>query len=254
QKAALAKQYSLLQAAKIRLANAIAAQKKAIATQKAAMTRVLNDKARLAAAVAALKAEEAQVKSIVDRLLKEQFGSALPILYQGGWTWPIARTAAGFVKPANGYRPYISQKFGCVSWKIYPRNPDCPSGIPYFHNGVDITAPAGTPIYAAASGKVMVAGICKYCVVWKGMRPLAWVWIAHSKSMVSIYGHIGDGSRASEPRWRVKVGDYVTAGQLIAFVGSTGNVTGAHLHLSLLSGGKYVCIQKYLPAGSCPAN
>jgi murein DD-endopeptidase MepM/ murein hydrolase activator NlpD len=100
----------------------------------------------------------------------------------------------------------------------------------------------------------MIAGICSYCAVWKGMRPLAWVWIAHSKSMVSIYGHIGDGSRSSEPRWRVKAGDYVSAGQLIAFVGSTGNVTGAHLHLSLLSGGKYVCIQKYLPAGSCPAN
>jgi len=254
QKAALDAQVQLLEAAKVQLAQAIAAQQKAISAQKAAMDRVLNDKAKLAAAVAALKAEEAQVKSIVDRLLKEQFGSSLPTLYRGGWTWPIARTAAGFVKPGNGYRPYISQKFGCVSWKIYPRNTSCPSSAPYFHNGVDISAPAGTPIYAAATGKVMIAGICSYCAVWKGMRPLAWVWIAHSKSMVSIYGHIGDGSRSSEPRWRVKAGDYVSAGQLIAFVGSTGNVTGAHLHLSLLSGGKYVCIQKYLPAGSCPAN
>ncbi|MFM9165744.1 MAG: hypothetical protein ACKOQO_02890, partial [Candidatus Limnocylindrus sp.] len=108
QKAALDTQVKLLEAAKVRLAAAIAAQKKAIAAQKAAMDRVLNDKARLAAAVAALKAEEAQVKSIVDRLLKQQFGSSLPILYQGGWTWPIARTAAGFVQPKNGYRPYIS--------------------------------------------------------------------------------------------------------------------------------------------------
>ena len=254
QKAALDAQVKLLEAAKVRLAQAIAAQKKAISAQQAAMDRVLNDKAKLAAAVAALKAEEAQVKSIVDRLLKQQFGSSLPILYQGGWTWPVARTAAGFVQSGNGYRPYISQKFGCVSWKIYPRNPDCPSGAPYFHNGVDISAPAGTPIYAAATGKVMIAGTCSYCVVWRGMRPLAWVWIAHSKSMVSIYGHIGDGSRTSEPRWRVKAGDFVSAGQLIAFVGSTGNVTGPHLHLSLLSGGKYVCIQQYLPAGSCPAN
>jgi murein DD-endopeptidase MepM/ murein hydrolase activator NlpD len=101
---------------------------------------------------------------------------------------------------------------------------------------------------------VMIAGTCSYCVVWKGMRRLAWVWIAHSKSMVSIYGHVGDGSRSSEPRWRVNAGDYVTAGQLIAFVGSTGNVTGPHLHLSMLNGGKYVCIQKYLPGGACPAD
>ncbi|MFM8690157.1 MAG: M23 family metallopeptidase, partial [Candidatus Limnocylindrus sp.] len=247
-------QVKLLEAAKVRLAAAIAAQKKAIAAQKSAMDRVLNDKARLAAAVAALKAEEAQVKSIVDRLLKQQFGSSLPILYQGGWTWPIARTAAGFVQPKNGYRPYISQKYGCVSWKIYPRNGSCPSSRPYFHNGVDIAAPAGTPIYAAATGKVMIAGTCSYCVVWRGMRRLAWVWIAHSKSMVTIYGHIGDGSRSSEPRWRVNAGDYVTAGQLIAFVGSTGNVTGPHLHLSMLNGGKYVCIQEYLPGGACPAD
>lgn len=82
QKAALDAQVKLLEAAKVRLAQAIAAQKKAITAQQAAMDRVLNDKEKLAAAVAALKAEEAQVKSIVDRLLKQQFGSSLPILYQ----------------------------------------------------------------------------------------------------------------------------------------------------------------------------
>jgi murein DD-endopeptidase MepM/ murein hydrolase activator NlpD len=118
---------------------------------------------------------------------------------------------------------------------------------------VDIAAAPGTPLYAAASGKVMIAGICSYCVVWKGMRPLAWIWIAHTKSMVSIYGHIGDGKVSSQPKWRVKAGEYVAAGQLIGFVGSTGNVTGPHLHLSLLQNGKYVCIQKYLPGGACSA-
>jgi murein DD-endopeptidase MepM/ murein hydrolase activator NlpD len=254
QKAALDAQYSALQAARKRLADTVAKQKAQIAAQKKAMDAVVNSKAQLAAAVAALKAEEAQVKSIVDQLLKDKYGSGLPGLYEGGWTWPILRTAGGFVKPANGYRPYVSQKFGCVSWKIYPRNSSCPSSIPYFHNGLDISAPPGTPIYAAAAGQVIVAGTCNYCKVWKGMRPLAWVWIAHSKSLVSIYAHIGDGKVASQPKWRVSVGDYVAAGQLIAFVGSTGNVTGPHLHLSLLSNGKYSCIQKYLPGGVCPAH
>ena len=254
QKAALDAQFSVLQAARKRLADTIAKQKAQIAAQKKAMDDVINNKTKLAAAVAALKAEEAQVQAIVDQLLKDKYGSGLPGLYAGGWTWPILRNASGFVKPANGYRPYISQKFGCVSWKIYPRNASCPSSIPYFHNGLDISAPPGTPIYAAAAGKVMVAGTCSYCKVWKGMRPLAWIWIAHSKSLVSIYAHIGDGKVASQPKWRVAVGDYVAAGQLIAFVGSTGNVTGPHLHLSLLSSGKYSCIQKYLPGGVCPAH
>ena len=253
QKAALDKQVSLLNAAKARLAAAIAAQKKAIAAQKAAMDKVIADKKKLAAAVAALKAEEARVTATVNALLKGQFGSGLPTVYQGGWTWPVLHNGSGFVKPVGGSRPYISQKFGCVSWKIYPRSSTCPSAYPYLHNGVDISAAPGTPLYAAASGKVMIAGICSYCVVWKGMRPLAWIWIAHSKSMVSIYGHIGDGKVSSQPKWRVKAGEFVAAGQLIGFVGSTGNVTGPHLHLSLLQNGKYVCIQKYLPGGACPA-
>ena len=253
QSAALAAQVGSLNAAKARLAAAIAAQKKALAAQQAALDRVVANKTALAAAVAALKAEEAQVTSIVDQLLKEQFGSGLPTVYSGGWTWPILRNASGFVRQSSGARPYISQKFGCVPWKIYPRNTACPRSAPYFHNGVDISAPAGTPIYAAAAGRVMIAGICSYCSVWRGMRPLAWVWIAHSKSLVSMYAHIGDGKVASQPKWVVKVGDVVTAGQLIAFVGSTGNVTGPHLHLTLISGGKYACIQRYLPSGSCPA-
>jgi murein DD-endopeptidase MepM/ murein hydrolase activator NlpD len=253
QKAALDKQVSLLNAAKARLAAAIAAQKKAIAAQKAAMDKVIADKKKLAAAVAALKAEEARVTATVNALLKGQFGSGLPTVYKGGWTWPVLHNGSGFVKQVGGSRPYISQKFGCVSWKIYPRRSSCPSAYPYFHNGVDIAAAPGTPLYAAASGKVMIAGICSYCAVWKGMRPLAWIWIAHTKSMVSIYGHIGDGKVSSQPKWRVKAGEYVAAGQLIGFVGSTGNVTGPHLHLSLLQNGKYVCIQKYLPGGACPA-
>jgi len=253
QKAALDKQVSLLNAAKARLATAIAAQTKAIAAQKAAMDKVIADKKKLAAAVAALKAEEARVTATVNALLKGRFGSGLPTVYKGGWTWPVLHNGSGFVKPVGGTRPYISQKFGCVSWKIYPRSSTCPSAYPYLHNGVDIAASPGTPLYAAASGKVMIAGICSYCVVWKGMRPLAWIWIAHTKSMVSIYGHIGDGKVSSQPKWRVKAGEFVAAGQLIGFVGSTGNVTGPHLHLSLLQNSKYVCIQKYLPGGACSA-
>ena len=253
QKAALDKQVSLLNAAKARLATAIAAQTKAIAAQKAAMDKVIADKKKLAAAVAALKAEEARVTATVNALLKGQFGSGLPTVYKGGWTWPVLHNGSSFVKPVGGTRPYISQKFGCVSWKIYPRSSTCPSAYPYLHNGVDIAASPGTPLYAAASGKVMIAGICSYCVVWKGMRPLAWIWIAHTKSMVSIYGHIGDGKVSSQPKWRVKAGEFVAAGQLIGFVGSTGNVTGPHLHLSLLQNSKYVCIQKYLPGGACSA-
>ncbi len=186
----------LLEAAKVRLAQAIAAQKKAISAQKAAMDRVLNDKAKLAAAVAALKAEEAQVKSIVDRLLKQQFGSSLPSPLSGRLDLADRTHRSGICSA----RERLSSVYFAKVWlrqleDLSTQPKTARSGAPYFHNGVDISAPAGTPIYAAATGKVMIAGTCSYCVVWRGMRPLAWVWIAHSKSMVSIYGHIGDGSR-----------------------------------------------------------
>jgi len=253
QKAALDRQVSQLLAAKAQLAAAIEAQKKSLAAQKAALARILADKKKVASAVAALAAEEKQAQSIVNQLLNGQSGSGIPTVYLGGWTWPILHDAKGFVRGSGSYRPYVAQKFGCVNWKVYPRKAGCPKSAPNFHNGVDIAAPPGTPIYAAASGKVIVAGICTYCQVWPGMRPLAWVWIAHSKSMVTFYAHIGDGKVPSQPRWVVNVGEWVAAGQLIAYVGNTGNVTGPHLHLSFLLNGKYACVQRLLPGGSCPA-
>lgn len=74
-------------------------QTKAIAAQKAAMDKMIADKKRLATAVAALKAEEARVTATVNALLKGQFGSGLPTVYKGGWTWPVLHNGSGFVKP-----------------------------------------------------------------------------------------------------------------------------------------------------------
>lgn len=245
QKRSLDRQVSALEAARRRLAELVAEQTARIAAQKAAIERLVANKAKLAELVAALKAEEAQTATLISRLMADRGG--VPSVYKGGFTWPIVRTASGFAPTPSGRRPYISQNFGCVSWSIYPRRAGCPSSAPYFHNGLDISAPAGTPLYAAAAGKVLVAGICSYCRVWPGMRPLAWIWIAHSAELVTMYGHVGDGQRTSEPRWTVRAGQYVSAGQLIGYVGSTGNVTGPHLHLSALYKGEYVDVRRYLP-------
>jgi len=83
-----------------------------------------------------------------------------------------------------------------------------------FHAGLDLPAKHGTPIYAPASGVVVYAAK-------KGAYG-NFMLIAHSFGFKTAYGHLS--------RFAVKSGDYVTKGQKIAYVGSTGRSTGPHLH------------------------
>ena len=86
-----------------------------------------------------------------------------------------------------------------------------------FHEGVDFPAEAGTPIVAAASGKVLFAGVHpEYGKL---------VEIDHGNGLVTRYAHAS--------LLLVKPGDLVVAGQRIAGVGSTGRSTGPHLHFEI---------------------
>jgi murein DD-endopeptidase MepM/ murein hydrolase activator NlpD len=99
------------------------------------------------------------------------------------------------------------------------------SAVWYMHEGVDLVAPIGTPIYAAGDGVIT------------GMGPNGgygnWVRIEHPGNLSTIYGHLQSFAE-------VDVGRTVARGELIGFVGSTGRSTGAHLHFELLSNGKPV--------------
>lgn len=89
------------------------------------------------------------------------------------------------------------------------------------HEGVDIIAPQGTPIYASASGRVITAkgefGGYGNCVD-----------ILHEGGILSRYGHCHE--------LLCEVGDYVVKGQLIAIVGNTGASLGDHLHYEVRIG------------------
>ena len=89
------------------------------------------------------------------------------------------------------------------------------------HNGVDIAGPYGTPIYAADSGVVTTA---KYTNRGYGV----YVIIDHGNGYQTVYGHCSSLA--------VSYGQQVTKGQLIAYMGSTGNSTGNHLHFEIKSG------------------
>jgi murein DD-endopeptidase MepM/ murein hydrolase activator NlpD len=95
---------------------------------------------------------------------------------------------------------------------------------------MDIAAPIGTPIRAADSGTVRIAG-------WVGGYG-NYTCIAHSASLSSCYGH--------QSRIGVSVGQSVTKGQIIGAVGSTGHSTGPHLHFEARVNGGVVNPMNYL--------
>lgn len=92
------------------------------------------------------------------------------------------------------------------------------------HMGIDIGAESGAPIYASMPGTVSLAG-------WYGGYGNA-VIIDHGGGLQTLYGHMS--SVASS------VGQNVLPGQVIGFVGSTGNSTGPHLHFSVLKDGAFI--------------
>jgi len=93
------------------------------------------------------------------------------------------------------------------------------TGKKHTHTGMDIGAPGGTTIVAAASGEVVLAQ-------WYGGYGNT-VIIEHKEGFRTLYAHIRSGGI------KVKVGDTVDAGQKIAEVGSTGSSTGNHLHFGV---------------------
>lgn len=99
-------------------------------------------------------------------------------------------------------------------------------GFHKMHKGVDFQAPEGTPIYAAGDGVVTDAG-------WRsGYGKI--VQIKHSPTLSTAYAH------ASKFAKNLKLGSRVKQGQIIAYVGKTGNTTGPHLHYEVKIDGKHV--------------
>ncbi len=99
------------------------------------------------------------------------------------------------------------------------------------HAGIDIAPPAGTPIYAAAGGTVILSG-------WQDGYGNV-VIIDHGGGISTLYGH--QSERVAQQ------GQQVSRGQLIGYVGSTGRVTGPHLHFEVRAGGTAQNPRNYLP-------
>ena len=93
-----------------------------------------------------------------------------------------------------------------------------------FHTGVDFSAPTGTFVGAAAHGVVIQAG-------WEGSFGYL-VTVDHGGGVLTRYAHLSHID--------VFLGETVTPGDLIGFVGNTGLSSGPHLHFEIIMGGTFV--------------
>ena len=175
----------------------------------AAQMSAADAKKAQAAAQAAIESDELNYEA-VKKQIQQLIASAASSQPQLSFT--------GFACPLKSYTR-ISSEYG---WR---KNPV--TGVNKLHAGIDLAAAGGTPIYAAASGYVQVAG-------WSSGGYGNYVIIYHGKmsdgnTYSTLYGHMKSVATSA--------GKYVKQGELIGYVGSTGNSTGNHLHLEVWKGG-----------------
>jgi murein DD-endopeptidase MepM/ murein hydrolase activator NlpD len=98
-----------------------------------------------------------------------------------------------------------------------------------FHSGLDLSAPRGTPIYAAAGGTIV------HCGYQSGYGKI--VEIRHTGTMRTRYAHLH--------QIKVKTGQTIDASTVIGTVGATGRATGPHLHYEVIKNGQHVNPRKF---------
>lgn len=171
----------------------------------AALNEQLDHQAELQQQLVVLKEKRAATEADYLAGVRERIGSGASL--EAGEI-----SLSGWVRPAAGP---ITDNFG---YRVSPT-----SGASTYHQGTDIGAYCGAPIYAASGGTVVYAG-------WNGGYG-NFVLIDHGGGVQTAYGHIVSGGIL------VSYGQSVDVGQQIAQVGTTGTSTGCHLHLEVRIGG-----------------
>ena len=171
-------------------------------TEQAALSQVQAEKA-------AVEREVAQAKADAERVANQLRGGG-----NSGGSRP-----GSLIRPCPGP---LTSPFGPRVHPIF--------GVVKFHYGIDIGAPSGTPLKAAAAGRILSAG-------WIGGYGNTTI-IDHGGGMATLYAH--------QSGFAAGAGQQVAAGQTIGYVGSTGNSTGPHLHFEVRINGRAVDPMGYL--------
>lgn len=137
------------------------------------------------------------------------YTSGTPAITVGNWGWPATST-------------YISDPFGWTDGR--------------YHKGIDIATNCGTPVFAIQEGTVLdTYSACDGSYSWGCGGQYTggygnFVWISHPEGISAIYAHL-------LPNVVVYPGQYVSKGQVIGYLGSSGTSTGCHLHFGVYTGG-----------------
>lgn len=163
--------------------------------------RILRDRAAWERALAELEEDSREVEAMLQRLQQTPEGQErLAQHWTGELQWPVR----GRISSGYGYRIH----------PIYR--------VRKMHTGIDVAVPKGTPIKAAAAGTVV------HAERWGGYGNC--VIVDHGAGYATLYGHCS--------RLAVRENQAVDAGQVIAYVGSTGLSTGPHLHFEVRRDGR----------------
>lgn len=179
------------------------------AGKQRALSKVRVDRKELEEHLDGLEAEQAKIRARLAATAASAGGGG----GGGGSAGPIRKGSGNLIWPANGS---ISSGFGQRWGRL--------------HAGVDIPLSVGTPLRAADSGRVALAG-------WTGGYG-NYTCIQHGGSMSTCYAH--------QSSIGVSVGQSVSQGQVIGRSGNTGNSTGPHLHFEVRMGGSPVDPMGYL--------
>jgi murein DD-endopeptidase MepM/ murein hydrolase activator NlpD len=167
------------------------------------------------------EAIKAAVMKAMDAFVEQSLYSALDNVLHNA---PVSMAvASAFIWPVNHPKLYITSTFGADRGS---------GGNGRCHAGVDLVAPQGVPIVAAANGTVMFAGNT-------GNGYGRMVKLDHGCGMETWYAHMVE--------WDVNEGDRVAAGQKIGEVGQTGRASTAHLHYEVHRNGQAVDPRNYMP-------
>ena len=186
---------------------------KALREQKARYAALARNKANAARLIRQAAAKQKALAREIDKLIRDQVQKGnIPSQYNGTMRWPMDKFT-------------ISGEYGCSSFSWYaPGN-----GCAHYHNGIDLVAPYGTKVRAAAAGVVAKCGWN-----WADGPDPAWiVVIAHAGDVRTWYAHM-------KPTCPDAEGSSVKKGQVIGYEGNTGKSTGAHLHWMVEKNGSFV--------------
>ncbi len=156
---------------------------------------------------------------------------AVAMVIAAAWTMAAAQALAGATLPialvVRGAT--VAQPFGCTTLALEPFDPYCPSR--HFHSGVDLAAPEGTAVHAAAGGRAESGYDAAACGLY--------VVVSVDDHVRMLYCHLSHVAAESGS---------VCAGDVLGDVGSSGLATGPHLHFEIQLDGRAVDPVRWLSA------